>query len=126
MSAAFYTALQATAAKLIAAKGQLVTVSTSDSSSYDQSTLVNTEATPTTVFSGAAATLDFKSTEVDGDRIKRGDVKVLLPVASPTMAEIKVGYTISIGGVVHRITYAIPIKPGGIVVLWILGARSGG
>lgn len=120
----FYTSLQATAAKLIASKGQLVTVRGLTPGTYDQATLTQSE-TPVVVFSGNAVTLDFPAKEIDGELVKRGDTKVLLPVTSSTMAEIKLGYTITIGGVLHRISMVKPIRPGGTIVLYILGARSG-
>ena len=121
----FYSDLQQTVGKLIADKGQIVTLSRADASgSYNTSTSQQALAAPV-LYSGGAVVLDFPNKEIDNTTILRGDRKVLLPVTT-SMPEPIVGDSLLIGGVEHVVISVKKLSPAGTAVLYTLGARVGG
>lgn len=120
----FYTALQRTVSKLIADKGQVVTLRrTEPSGAYDLST--GTQALAPVLYSASAVVLDFPAKEIDLTTVLRGDRKVLMP-ASSAMPTPQVGDTLTIGGLEHAVTMVKATNPAGTTVLYTLGVRSGG
>lgn len=120
----FYTDLQRTVGKLIADKGQIVTLRRASVGAYNLATGTASEGT-TVLYSASAVVADFPAKEIDLTTIMRGDRKVLLPVSS-SLPEPQVGDAIDIGGVRHAVTYVKVTRPGGTAVLYTLGARAGG
>lgn len=121
---AFYTSMQTTVGKLIADKGQLVTLRRIDpSGAFNMDT--ETQPLAPVLFSASAVVLDFPIREIDGTTIIRGDRKVLIP-ASSAMPAPQVGDELDIGGVVHHVIHVKAINPAGTTVMYTLGARAGG
>src|SRR6185436_7533871 len=119
----FYSNLQRTVSKLIADKGQVVTLRrTVPSGTYDLNT--GKQALSPILYSASAVVLDFPNKEVDLTTILRGDRKVLMP-ASSAMPEPEVGDELVIGGVTHAVTMVKSLRPAGTTVLYTLGARVG-
>lgn len=114
----FYGGLRATAAALIADKGQPITLTNRTSGTYDPATGSATIATVVEETFGVV--LDFAAKDIDGTLIKRGDKKVILEATTifPTSTS-----TLTIGGVVHTVVEAVPVNPGGTVVIYKIQAR---
>lgn len=118
MTSPLYTSLKSTALGLLTDKGQSMTLTTRTAGSYDPAT--GTAAITTAVETVYGAVLDYSAKDIDGTLIKRGDKRVILEAsdAVPTTTD-----TLTIGGVVHAIIEAVPVNPGGVVVIYKVQAR---
>lgn len=124
MSTSFYTGLQSTTRKLLADKGQLVTLRRTDpNGAYDLAT--GKQALGEVTFSAYAVVLDFPAKEIDQTTVLRGDRKVLLE-ANASLPEPQVGDSVTVGGVVHAVTMVKVLRPAGVTVMYTLGIRVGG
>lgn len=114
----FYPDLKATASGLLSDKGQSMTLTTRTPGAYDTATATATIAEATETVYGAV--FDYAAKDIDGTLIKRGDKRVILEASAavPTSTD-----TLTIGGVVHNIIEAVPVNPGGVVVIYKVQAR---
>lgn len=118
MTSALYPALKATASGLLSDKGQPMTLTVRTSGAYDPAT--GTAAVTATTETVSGAVFDYAAKDIDGTLIKRGDKRVILEASTliPTST-----CTLTIGGVVHNIVEAVPVNPGGVVVIYKVQAR---
>lgn len=106
--ASFYEGLAATATRLLTAYGQSVTFTRTTSTSFDPVTGVDTVTTST--FSGYGAAFDYRNSEIDGERVQRGDIRLL--VEATDTAPI-IGDMVTVDGVDYRAMNVAPSSPGG-------------
>lgn len=118
MTSPLYTSLKATASGLLSDKGQSMTLTTRTPGAYDTAT--STAAITETTEPVYGAVFDYAARDIDGSLIKRGDKRVILEASTavPTSTD-----TLTIGGVVHTIVEAVPVNPGGVVVIYKVQAR---
>lgn len=115
----FYTDLAAVATRLLTDKGQKVTLSRETSSSFNPATGVNTTATST--FSGYGAAFDYNHNEIDGDLIKKGDIRFILEATTtvPLAGDIT-----TIDSVIYRVMSVKKTSPAGTPVMYTLQLRK--
>lgn len=66
----------------------------------------------------------FTVKEIDGTLIQSSDVKVTI-AADALSIEPTQQDRIEIGGEAHEVVEVMPLKPAGIVLMWVLACRSG-
>lgn len=128
MTSALYTRLAATAHRLLADKGQPVTLNRPSTSSptYDRASGVATARAPAT-YNGFGAVFDIEQRDIDGTLVKEGDQRLMLsPLqtngsAMPTPATTD---TVTIGGVTYSIQPSKRVAPAGVNVLFDLIIRG--
>lgn len=118
MTSPLYTSLKATASGLLSDKGQPMTLTQKTTGEYDPETASAPVTTATETVYGAV--FDYAAKDIDGTLIKRGDKRVIMEATSLTPTSTD---TLTIGGVVHNIVEAVPINPGGVVVIYKVQAR---
>jgi len=123
---AFYTGLAATANKLLAGKGQAITITTVVPGTYDPETglVTNTES----IQYGTGAVINWNDSQVDGTLIKSTDKRLLLsPIntAGGTLTAPALGDTVTdASGVVYTLVDPlITISPSGTPVLYKCNMR---
>lgn len=113
-----YARMKATADRLLAKFGQAATLR--------RSTSTGTAFNPT-----PGAPVDYPITvvvevyafrEIDGTRIRRDDLKVLMAKDALTI-EPTTSDRLLIGGVEHAILDVRPENPGGVLLMWTIQAR---
>lgn len=114
----FYPGLKATALSLLTDKGQSMTLTKRPSGAYSPATGSAPITETTEAVYGAA--FDYNARDIDGTLIKRGDKRVIMEASDtvPTSTD-----TLTIGGVVHSIIEAVPVNPGGVVVIYKVQVR---
>lgn len=116
----FYSQLAATAAKLIAEKGQDVTLVTELKGAYNPSSGVSDAGT--TASTAKAVITDYPFKAIDGTLIRSGDKQALLSgELDPNDCTAVV-----IGGARHEIVSVRPVAPGGTPVICKVQVRRGG
>ena len=117
--ASFYEGLAATALQLLTDKGQTISFSRDNVTSFDPKTGIETKGAAVT-YSGAGAIFGFSKAEIDGTLIERGDKRLVLEAVTTVPA---IGDAATVGGVVHRVMEVKPLNPGGTVVIYQLQLR---
>jgi len=117
----FYSELLLTTARLIADKGQAMTLVSTAPGAYDASTGIAAEVETTSSLDGVV--VNYPAREVDGTSVQRGDRKVLL-AANGVVPKIQ--DTLIIGGVRNKIIDCKAVSPAGIAVMYTAQARAGG
>jgi len=122
----FYARMQTTANRLLAGKGQSITLSHVASGVYNPATGVITGEV-TTVQTGTGAVFEYGNKNIDGTLIKVGDKQLLLSALKTDGTELvppAVNDTVTIGGTVYTITQIKPLSPAGTVVLYDANLRG--
>ena len=109
----FYTGLKNVASSLLQDKGQQITFSREVSSGFNPVTGVNT--TSTTTFTGYGASFDYNKSEIDGEIVRRGDIRFVMEATS---TEPEQGDTATIDSKVYRVMNVKPTSPAGTVVIY--------
>ena len=118
----FYPGLAATASRLIAGKGQVMTLRRLDGGAYDPATggiVGQVEA----AFQIAGVVFDVSAREINGASILTGDRKVTIAGSAPVMP--RVGDMIEIETVPHAVVTVKRTAPGGVDVVTQLLVRAG-
>lgn len=118
MTAFDYARPKATADRLITRFGQSGTLQRPSTTGPDYNPTIGTPTPYTVTF----AVTEYADREIDGERIKSTDKKVLLAKGSLAI-EPKTSDKLLIGGVAHSIIRVEPLAPGGTVVMWTLQVR---
>lgn len=118
MTSPLYASLKSTALGLLSDKGQSMTLTKRAAGTYDTAT--GTAAITETTETVYGAVFDYAAKDIDGTLIKRGDKRVIMEASDlvPTTTD-----TLTIGGVVHSIIEAVPVNPGGVVVIYKVQVR---
>lgn len=119
-----YARIAASAAKAIAAAGVPVTLTKTVPDDYDPSSGTQ-DTLGSASFSGSAVRASFSRKEIDGTRIREGDVRLYMALDDPT-ADPEIGDALTIDG---EAGWAIAgpitkIQPGSVVVLYDIQARQ--
>lgn len=109
----FYSGLAATAAKLLAEKGQTISFSRQTGGSFDPALGAESGAS-TTTFTGNGAAFGYNNAEIDGTVVQRGDVRLIVE-STATVPEQDDECTVD--SVVYRVMAVEPISPAGITVI---------
>lgn len=113
-----YAILANTATSLLTDNGQNLTFGRETSSGFNPVTGVDTTASST--YTGYGAGFDYKKSEVDGEVIQNGDVRLILQAV--TTAPL-IGDTVTYNGSVYRVMNVNEVSPGGTVVIYKLQLR---
>lgn len=109
----FYANLQKTAARLLTSKGAKITFTRQVETAFDATTGAKTYSDFT--FTGYGAKFDYKSSEIDGEIIKRGDARLLL---EKTEKEPDVGDSAKIGDIKYRVMDVKTVSPADTIVMY--------
>lgn len=115
-----YTASRATAKRLLTSFGQSVTITGTSAEVFDPATGGYTGGGTVTI-TGVGARTKFKTMEIDGEAVQKGDVKLVFEGGAGVPL---VGYTATLDGVVYRVMDAMPLVPAGTVVIYTLQLRA--
>ncbi|AEP08892.1 hypothetical protein [Micavibrio aeruginosavorus] len=119
----FYENMAKTALKQIADKGREITVRRpGEGQVYDPSNDTFTAATPVDETVKALFT-NFSKNDVDGEKIKRTDKRVLIAGASLDMAP-DTDHKIIDGGVTYNVINTDVVQPGDTVLLYMVQVRK--
>lgn len=115
-----HTKAAATAVRLLAKYGQVVTLTHSAPGTYDPATgsVANTLTTQTAV----AVELDYSEREIDGTLVQRGDKKLLLAASGLTVPTVD--DTVTVRSVVYTIKSVNTVAPGGVDIVYELQGRA--
>lgn len=116
----FYESLGSTASALIGSKGLAATLIKVTEGAYDPAT--SSSAPATVSLAANVAVFDYKDRDIDGERVQRGDRRVLM---SPDVQQApEVGDKVNIQSVVYQVIDVITVSPGGIPVLYKIQVRK--
>lgn len=115
----FYANMAAVATRLLTDKGQLLTFTRKTKLVFDsvEGKRVNTTST----FTGYGAAFDYKSSEIDGTKIIKGDIRLLL---NATTTEPLENDTTVIDGDTYAVKDVGRLSPAGTVVIYTLQLRK--
>lgn len=114
----FYAQLAETASRLLTDKGQSVAFSREITSNFVPATGVKTSST--SAFSGYGAAFDYNSSEIDGEVIRRSDIRLLLePISTAPI----VGDQCTVDSKAYRVLAVDTLSPGGTVCRYELQLR---
>ena len=116
-----YPRLRATASRLLADKGQLVSIRRRAAGAYNVETGAAV-ADPGTIYSGFGVVSEYPLRQVDGQSVLHGDLRVTLEAPS-TMVEPVAGDYALIGATEYAVVGASKVAPGGVTVLYKLQVR---
>lgn len=122
MSDAQYLASQATAERLISAKGRAMTLRKRTTGSYSPSTGAATVTQTDTACRGIEVRHEVKS--IEGTAIQAGDLRMLLGAQSLTVEPDAGDQLIDADGRVMLIVAAKRVKPGAVNIVHIVWVRS--
>jgi hypothetical protein len=131
-----YTGLAESSRRLIADKGQSVTINRIVGGTYDPNSSSNTPTS--TAYTGVAVLLDYKLQEKGigneaGSLVQSGDKKLLLapigylvsaPSAQIVLPEFEPNDTVTIGGVTWTVINAKAVNPAGTILIQELQIRK--
>jgi hypothetical protein len=115
----FYARLATTATRLLDDKGQTLSFSRDNVTSFNPVTGEETKGTAIT-YSGSGAVFGYGSSEINGTDIQRDDRRVILEAVSTAPA---VGDSVTIDSIVHRVVDVEQVNPAGTVVIYQLQVR---
>jgi hypothetical protein len=115
----FYASLATTATNLLTSRGQTVSFSRDNVTSFNPVTGEETKGTAVT-YSGQGAVFGYASTEIDGTDIQRDDKRMILEAVSTAPV---IGDTATIDSVEHRVVDVDQVSPAGTVVIYKLQLR---
>lgn len=115
----FYSNLSATAKRLLAKYGQIVTVSRQSGGTFDPITGAVTGDTQTT-FTPNVAVFDYETIQVDGKSIQVGDKRLIMESTTAP----KIGDIITLSDGDMTCVDFSTLAPGGEVVIYELQIRS--
>jgi hypothetical protein len=110
-----YLGTQTAAARLIAAKGQEVTLTRHSAGAYDTATGEVIVTDTVTVTTGVVLPLSRGLMQMPGTNIQAGDRQLLL---SGAIDPPEINDTMSIGGAPYTIVEVSPLNPGGTVLVY--------
>jgi hypothetical protein len=114
----FYVNLAATAQSLLTRYGESVTFSRETTSAFDPASGIVTSSTST--FDGLVAKFNYRSSEIDGETIKMGDVRLVASIST----EPQVDDSVVLDGLSYRVMNVENIKPAGTNVIYKLQVRK--
>lgn len=115
-----YTALEATATRLLRDNGQAITFTYETGEVIDPATgVVTTPASESTVDGFGVAT-NYKNAEIDGQSVLASDLKLL---ASNVATEPKPNWKVGVNGETWRVMQVMPVNPAGTNVMYICQIR---
>lgn len=116
----FYSNLAAVATRLLTDKGQVAAFSRETGGSFNPTTGSYSGQT-TTAFSGQAAAFDYNKSEIDGDLVQLGDVRLILePIATAPAP----GDTVTVDSVVYRVMDVMASSPAGTITHYEVQLRK--
>ena len=115
----FYSSLAATALRLLQDKGQSVSLSRETGGTFDP-ILGSTSGATTTAWTGYGAAFDYKSAQVDGVMVIKGDIRLLLEAVDTTP---EMGDRATVDSIDYQVISVKETSPGGVVVMYELQLR---
>ncbi len=115
----FYSNLANVALKLLKDKGQLLTISRETSSGFDPILSDNTVLASS--FTGYGAAFDYRKSEIDGEIVQAGDIRLLL---NATSIPPEINDTVAVNGGVYRVMAVTETSPAGTPVIYTLQLRK--
>lgn len=115
----FYAQLSTTAARLLTSKGQTLSFSRDNVTSFNPVTGEETTGAPVT-YSGKGAVFGYGSSEINGTDIQRDDRRIILEAVTTAP---EVGDSVTINTIVHRVVDVEQVNPAGTVVIYKLQVR---
>lgn len=116
--------MEALASRLVEKFGADATISRSTGGTYNPVTFVTTGATVTSDTTKAVVE-EYRAHEVDGETIRYGDKKILIPLSDLTNLSAPVpNDTISILGATYRIINVEGVSSGDAIVAYSVQARK--
>lgn len=115
----FYSGLAVVATNLLTSKGQSVVFTRKTTSIFNP--VKGRNNTTTSTFSGNGAAFDYNRSEIDGEVIQRGDIRLILEATTTAPA---LGDTAVIDSVTYRVMNVKPTSPGGTVVMYEVQLRK--
>lgn len=116
----FYSGLAAVATRLLDTYGQTVTFSRETGGSFDP-VLGVYSGQSTSTFTGSGAAFDFNRSEIDGEIIQRGDIRLMLEAVDTKPI---IGDACTVNGVDYRVMSVMESSPGGTVTHYELQLRK--
>jgi hypothetical protein len=119
----FYSNLQATASRLLASKGQAVTLQSMQAGTYDPDTSLNTQAAPT-AFTLRGVLLDFAAGKEreGGELVQAGDKELYLEAKAGQAPKID-DKVVMADGTVYTVLSVGEVNPAGTPVVYDLHLR---
>lgn len=115
----FYTGLAATATRLLTSKGKVVTFTRYTSTDFDPAQGINT--TTTSTFTGNGAAFGYKSGEIDGTVVIKGDIRLIVDaMTTPPLIEDNV----TIDSLIYRVMNVEKVNPAGTPVIYKVQLRK--
>ncbi len=115
----FYAGLAATASRLLLSKGQSVTFTRISGGVKNPATGETTGQT-TSNYTGNGAAFDYNSSEIDGETIQTGDIRLILEAVATTPL---IDDTCPIDSVGYRVMSVKATSPAGTPVIYELQLR---
>ena len=115
----FYSGLAAVATRLLTDKGQQLTFTRKTTTVSDP--VQGKRGTTTSTYAGFGAAFDYNRTEIDGQAVQRGDIRLLLNAVTTVPI---IDDTTIIDSVTYRVMSVRPTSPGGTVVMYELQLRK--
>ncbi len=113
-----YVRLAETAKQLLTDNGRTLTFTRDTSTGFNPATGVN--SITTTNFTGIGAGFDYRRSEIDGEVIQAGDVRIVLEDAT---TKPLIGDRVLYNGSDYRVMNVDEVSPAGIVVIYKLQVR---
>lgn len=117
--ASFYANLQATAARLLTKYGQSLTFTREVETAFNPTTGAKTNDLFT--FTGYGASFDYQASEIDGELIQSGDIRLTLEKTSTVPA---INDSVRVDDINYRVMDVKKSAPGGVVVKYDLNLRK--
>ena len=114
----FTTNARAAAVKLLTKFGQTVTFTYATSETFTIATQTNAKGTST--FTGKAVSTNYTKTEIDGESVLQGDIRLLVENTSVVPA---IDNTVVIDSIIYRLMNVESINPNGSNIMYICQIR---
>lgn len=117
--ASFYDGLASVAASLLDTYGQSVTFSRNTGGTFDP-VLGSYSGQSASSFTGNGAAFDFNKSEIDGEIVQRGDIRLIL---EQTDTKPLIGDKCTVSSVDYRVLAVTESSPGGTVTHYTVQLR---
>lgn len=77
--------------------------------------------------SSVGVVVDYKQSEIDDDKVKTSDFKILMAAWTPTggdIAEPTTEDTLTMAGRVYKVVNSTPLRPGGVDIMYTVQCRA--
>jgi len=116
----FYGNLAAVATRLLDTYGQTVTFSRQTGGTFDP-VLGAYSGQSATAYSGSGAAFDYNKSEIDGEIVQRGDIRLMLEAVDTRPI---IGDTCTVNGAAYRVMTVMESSPAGTTTHYELQLRK--